>query len=100
MHDKVNIVQSVGVETMSRRMYALERVFEECHKPGDWRPDDKKSGHKTKAQWRLLRTIDLVADGRTRVSVADAATRKQLETDALDAKWISKTGASEGGAGE
>ncbi len=84
--DGVNVVNSVAAEVLARRMYSLERVFEKCSSKGEW---------KSKARWKLFPTIDLVADAGTRVSAADLGSKKILEAESLQAKWLAKAPAGE-----
>ena len=93
MSDNIEVLNSVGVELLARRMYSLERTYEKCLRPGEW---------KSKAQLNMMTHYDVIAGDATgpRVTAADASARKLMEQDALAAKWASKTASGTAAGGE
>ena len=87
------MINSVGVEALARRCYALELVFEDV-----WCENDRKVTKKSKAKLQLFDDYDITAIMKNghRVPEADATVMKQLEFRAQTAKYLSKAPQGEG----
>lgn len=83
LHDGINPLSSATAEIAVRKMYSIERVYENCSEPHDW---------KTKANWKWADVYDITRATwqGARVAKADQAARKVLEHEAQNAKWLSK----------
>ena len=84
-------------------MYGLEKAFEEVSCAEDWKqPKGKKDGS-SKVRWALRDrySVKALLAGSTKIVGADEEVRKQMETDALFQKYLSKSTLGKGkGDGE
>jgi len=86
LYDGINVLMSAGAELCARKMYAIERTYEDCLHKDDW---------KSKAMHKQMDVYDITRQGgATRVAGADRAARQYLQEEAQNAKWLAKNGKS------
>jgi len=87
LYDGINVMMTASAELCARKMYAVERTYEDCQHKDDW---------KGKAMHKMMDVYDITRQGgATRVAGADRAARQFLQEEAQTAKWMTKS--SKGG---
>ena len=89
LYDGMNILNAASFEVLARRCYGLERAFELCTEPGDWRDETKG-----RVRMHLLEKYDLSAIMSTGAQIrgADLAVKKrEMQRRSQFEKCIQKT---------
>ena len=89
--DRVSL-QSRALETVCRKLYGKEKVFDNVHCREDWEKNTKD--HPSKAKYELEDLYDVRNAGCLHSAKADAAVNKELQRRADTAKWLSKHAAA------
>jgi hypothetical protein len=86
--DVPNAINCEFMERLLRWRYGLERVFEDCRVPEDWK------GNKPKTKWALLEEYSSSHRSQidSRSSVGDQQVQGNLQQKALFNKYLSKAG--------
>ena len=76
LYDGMNILNAASFEVLARRCYGLERAFEFCTEPGDWRDEAKG-----RFRLHLLEQYDLSAIMSTDVQIrsVDLAVQREMQ---------------------
>lgn len=86
LYDGINVLMSASAELCARKMYAIERTYEDWLRKDDW---------KSKAMHKQMDVYDITRQGgATRVAGADRAARQYLQEESQTAKWLTKNGNS------
>ena len=88
LYDGMNILNAASFEVLARRCYGLERAFELCTEPGDWRDETKG-----RVRMHLLEKYDLSAIMSTGAQIrsADLAVKREMQRRSQFEKCTQKT---------
>ena len=91
LYDEVNILNAASFEVIARRCYGLERAFELCSEPGDWRDETKG-----RVRLHFMDQYDLSHKMSTNIRIpsADRAVKREMQRRAQLQRVFSKAGKS------
>jgi hypothetical protein len=93
-----NFLRSEGCEIMARRVYALQRAYQEVHHLNDWKQPKGASASKwkSKVRWDVAGEIDWrsLTEGDTLLNGVEKDVSARLQQKANIAKWLAKSESS------